>query len=177
MEYEKVIDKVRKLQALVEGGADGEIKAARRALEHLCRSYDVNLEELFSEKVQRWAFTVPYHDLFARTILFQIYAKVVNSPTIEFSHNRNMNVFYFDLTNSQYVEMQGMFDFFFPQWKKEKKQLLEDLVSAFLNKHNLFSDQAGLKEEPMTPERWQKILRTEALMSQLKDVSYHKQLK
>lgn len=176
MEYEKVIDKVRKLQALVEGGFGGEIKAAKRVLDALCSQYNINLEDLFSEKVQRWKFTIPYHDPFARTILFQIYAKVVNSRTIEFSHNKNMNVFYFDLTNRQYVEMQGMFDFFFSQWKKEKKQLLEDLVSAFLNKHNLFSDQAVTNEEPMTPERWQKILRTEALMGQLKDVTYHKQL-
>ena len=36
MNNEKVIDKIKKLQALVEGGVEGEVLAAKRALDALC---------------------------------------------------------------------------------------------------------------------------------------------
>ena len=39
MEYEKVIDKVKKLQALVDRGERGEVLAAKRALDDLCAKY------------------------------------------------------------------------------------------------------------------------------------------
>lgn len=50
MEYEKVIDKVKKLQALVERGERGEILAAKRALDDLCAQYNIDIDTLFDEK-------------------------------------------------------------------------------------------------------------------------------
>lgn len=72
-----------------------------------------------------------------------------------------------------------MYSFFINQWKKEKKRLLENLIDAFINKHDLFShakDEEEKQDEPMTPERWKKIMEISALMDTLEDVSYHKQI-
>lgn len=72
-----------------------------------------------------------------------------------------------------------MYEFFFTQWKKEKKHLLETLINAFINKHNIFSnveDDEPKEEKPMTPERWKKIMEISALMDNLEDVSYQKRI-
>lgn len=179
MEYEKVIDKVRKLQALVERGVDGEALAAKRALEKLCLEHNVDIDELFSEKKESRYFKLPFYDQFARTILFQVCANVTGQKTISYHTGQYKNEIYLDLTNSQYLEIQSMYEFFFAQWKKEKKHLLETLINAFINKHNIFSnveDDEPKEEEPMTPERWKKIMEISALMDNLEDVSYHKRI-
>lgn len=47
MEYDRVIDKIKKLKELVDRGVDGEVFAAKRAIEQLCEKYNVNIEDLF----------------------------------------------------------------------------------------------------------------------------------
>lgn len=44
MEYNRVIDKIKKLKELVDRGVDGEVFAAKRVIEQLCKKYDVNME-------------------------------------------------------------------------------------------------------------------------------------
>lgn len=45
-EYESIKSKLRKLQALAEGGCEGEARAAKRTIENLCRKYGITLERL-----------------------------------------------------------------------------------------------------------------------------------
>jgi hypothetical protein len=179
MEYEKVIDKVKKLQALAERGERGEALAAKRALEALCSQHGIDIEELFSEEKLRCYFKLPYHDPFAKSILFQIYANVTGNKQITYREGKYKNEIWFELTNAQNLEIISMYSFFINQWKKEKKRLLENLIDAFINKHDLFShakDEEEKQDEPMTPERWKKIMEMSALMDTLEDVSYHKQI-
>lgn len=51
MEYNRVIDKIKKLKELVDRGVDGEVFAAKRVIEQLCKKYDINIEDLFKEEV------------------------------------------------------------------------------------------------------------------------------
>lgn len=59
MEYEKVIDKVKKLQALVDRGERGEVLAAKRALDDLCAQYNIDIDTLFDEKEEWVSFKLP----------------------------------------------------------------------------------------------------------------------
>lgn len=179
MEYEKVIDKVKKLQALAEGGMMGEKEAAQRALNALCIQYNINLEDLFEEKKSWKHFKLPYHDSFARKIMFQCYAKVTNNRRISYREGRYNNQISFELTDLEYVELEEMYSFYFDQWQKEKKRMMDSLIDAYINKHDLFSKDAGEDEgpkKPMTSERWKKILEMQALMDQLESVSFYKRL-
>ena len=58
MEYNRVIDKIKKLKELVDRGVDGEVFAAKRAIEQLCKKYDVNIEDLFKEEVKLYTFKI-----------------------------------------------------------------------------------------------------------------------
>lgn len=48
---------------------------------------------------------------------------------------------------------------------------------SFVNKHDIFSDnkETAVKSE-MTFEKWEQLKKAMLMMSQLEDVSYHKQL-
>jgi hypothetical protein len=46
----KIIEKAKKLQALVERGEMGEALAAKRALDALCLANGLDIETLFNEK-------------------------------------------------------------------------------------------------------------------------------
>ena len=176
MKFEKVLDKAKKLHTLVERGEMGEAKAAKRDLENLCDAWGIDVAQLFDEKKHSREFRLPYNDPFARDILFQCYCKVTNQDTIDYSHNQYKNKIWFELTDAQYIDLNQVFAFYLKQWKKERRQLMKDMLVAFINKHNLFSANKKASDEPMTPEKWKKIMRMQQLMSQLEDVSYHKQL-
>lgn len=45
-----------------------------------------------------------------------------------------------------------MYEFYFKQWKKEVKSMMNDLYEAFLNKYDIFSEDAESDDTEMTPE-------------------------
>lgn len=177
MEYEKVIDKVKKLQALVDRGERGEVLAAKRALDDLCAQYNIDIDTLFDEKEERVSFKLPYNDKLARRLLFQCYCKITNRKEISYQHNKYSNIIYFSLTKTQEIDLRSMFDFYWKQLKKERAKILDTLAISFVNKHNIFSDdkETATKSE-MTFEKWEELKKAMLMMSQLEEVSYHKQL-
>lgn len=177
MEYEKVIDKVKKLQALVERGERGEVLAAKRALDDLCAQYNIDIDTLFDEKEEYVSFKLPYNDKLARKLLFQCYCKVTNKGEISYRHNQYSNIIDFSLTKSQEIDLRNMFDFYWKQLKKERAKILDTLIVSFVTKHNIFSDNKETEaKSEMTAEKWEELQKAMVMMSQLEDVSYYKQL-
>lgn len=70
----KILEKAKKLQALVERGEMGEALAAKRALDALCLTNGLDIETLFNEKREWREFTVPYQDILLRRLLFPMYS-------------------------------------------------------------------------------------------------------
>ena len=176
MEYEKIIDKIKKLQALAERGEKGEALAAKRALDELCEKNGIKLEDLFEEKKELVEFKLPYNDPQAKKILFQCYCKVTNLAEICYFKYRKTNIISFKLTKSQEIDLRGMFEFYFKQFKKERKKQLEILTKAFISKHNIYSDSAEVSHEELTPQKLQEIYAILRAKDQLEDVSYHKMI-
>lgn len=75
---------------------------------------------------------------------------------------------------TEYIETKEMYEFYFKQWKKEVKSMMNDLYEAFLNKYDIFSEDAESDDTEMTPEKWEKILRIMRMSEQLEDVSFLK---
>ena len=172
MEYEKIIDKLKKLQALAERGEKGEALAAKRVLDELCEKNGIKLEDLFEEKKE----LIPYNDPQAKKILFQCYCKVTNLTEISYYKYRKTNIVSFELTKSQEIDLRGMFEFYFEQFKKERKKQLEILTKAFISKHDIYSDSAEASHEELTPQKLQETYAILRAKDQLEDVSYHKMI-
>lgn len=75
MEYNRVIDKIKKLKELVDRGVDGEVFAAKRVIEQLCKKYDVNIEDLFKEEVKLYTFKIKYNNKFEQTTIISMLFK------------------------------------------------------------------------------------------------------
>lgn len=69
-----------------------------------------------------------------------------------------------------------MFEFYFKQFKKERKKQLEILTKAFISKHDIYSDSAEVSCEELTPQKLQEIYAILRAKDQLEDVSYHKMI-
>lgn len=178
MEYNRVIDKIKKLKELVDRGVDGEVFAAKRAIEQLCKKYDVNIEDLFKEEQKLYTFKVKYNNKFDRQLLFQCYSKVTNRKKISYYKNKlRPNIIEFELTHIEYIDLVGMFEFYRKEWNRIMKSSLEDLFDAFISKNHISYDnnQDG-ESKPLTFEEWQRLLKIQNLMSTMEVSSYHKQL-
>lgn len=46
MEYNRIVDKIKKLKELVDRGVDGEVFAAKRAIEQLCEKIEFELTHI-----------------------------------------------------------------------------------------------------------------------------------
>lgn len=84
----KILEKAKKLQALVERGEMGEALAAKRALDALCLANGLDIETLFNEKKERKYFKLPYYNEYARKLLFQCLHKVLNVGSFEYRSNK-----------------------------------------------------------------------------------------
>lgn len=177
MEYNRVIDKIKKLKELVDRGVDGEVFAAKRVIEQLCKKYDVNIEDLFKEEVKLYTFKIKYNNKFEQQLLFQCYSKVTNRKVISYYKDKlRPNIIKFELTNIEYIDLKGMFEFYRKIWSKIMKSSLNDLFEAFISKNQISHNQEDEEPKTFTPEEWEKILRIQNLMCTMEVSLYHKQL-
>lgn len=177
MEYSRIIDKIKKLKELVDRGVDGEVFAAKRAIDQLCEKYDINIEDLFKEEKKRYVFKIKYNNKFDKQLLFQCYAKVTNNKKISyFTSKSRPNIIEFDLTRIEYIDLKGMFEFYRKEWSKIMKSSLNDLFDAFISKNEISHNQEDNEHKTLTLEDWERISRIQNLMSTMEVSSYHKQL-
>lgn len=175
--YESIKAKLLKLQALVENGYKGEAIAAKRRLESLCRKYGVSIEDILREKeeITRYEFETGSSSLL-KTLFKQCYFKVLNKKEIIY-YNRSRSKIAVDLTPLQYAELSNLFEWHKVNFKKDMEKTLNTMLDAYLNKHDLFSDQdEDNPEKEIKPEDFAKIFTMLAMMDQLSNNSYHKMI-
>lgn len=177
MEYNRIVDKIKKLKELVDRGVDGEVFAAKRAIEQLCEKYDINIENLLKEEVKLYTFKIKYNNKFEQQLLFQCYSKVTNRKVISYYKDKlRPNIIEFELTNIEYIDLKGMFEFYRKIWSKIMKSSLNDLFDAFISKNEISHNQEDNEHKTLTLEDWERISRIQNLMSTMEVSSYHKQL-
>ena len=153
---ERITDKLRKLLALAERGCGGEAENAKRLLEAQLRRYGMTLEDLLNEGKKKRAF--------------------------KYRNNEEMKIIIhvdIELTDLQYAEISDMVDFYKRQFNKEKKRLMSEMFSAFINKHNLYdcdpSDEMKQRAEEQEFDR-ERLWRILTLSAGMEDIHYRKSI-
>lgn len=171
----KIIDKLKKLLALSERGIDGEAIAARRALESMLQKYGLTIDDIASYVCKERVF--PYKDADERTLFCQILISVCGRDCEAFKKatcNTKRKRLYVNLTDLQYIDVFNMYEFHKAHFRKEKKRLLRDCMSAYVNKHDIFDPNAEPTE--INDADWDRIIRIMKLADGMEDVSYRKAL-
>jgi hypothetical protein len=159
---------IRKVRELADRGVDGEQAAAQKMLERLMDKYGISFSDIEDEdKIESRSMRV--HNA-SRWIFFGIIAKVTQ-PEGGIRYGAKGNVITIRLTLSDYIIVQSMYDHLYKLYIDEKKALRK----AFQMKHKLWSDKATSTRQ-MTQKEYESYLKGLAMMGNLKDANFNKQL-
>lgn len=147
-ERKSIINKLKKIAALADRGVGGERVNAKIQLEKLLEKYSLDMSDIQGQADQptEWWF-FPYATRVEKDLLIQCYATLNladDEGFLRYRRSRNPRGLKFELTTMQKAELADMYKYYRKLYTKEMKLLF----SAFLNKHNLFSESSGDREPP-----------------------------
>lgn len=171
---EKIKDKLIKIKSLSEGGYKGEAIAAKNALEKLLAKHGLTMESLTAENKK--LYWIKAENEYSERILIQCYYHVLDVRKC--AYKKLKHELGFELTAFEYAELINAYIWHCNQFKKELEEMEKNLLTAYVNKHRIFSstredDENIGSDKEMDLEQLHKIL---TLMENLENVSYHKQL-
>ena len=153
MKREKIIDKLKKIQALAEKGSDGEKTEAARQLQELCLKYGISLEEIHSEK--REEYFLRYKGQWQGRLMAQIAAsmdlKVYNA--INPQTGRHINKKCIVATPLEIAEVKEAIRHYNAQYEDE----LESLFVAFVHRHSLLAKPGNPNGRSISEEELAKL--------------------
>lgn len=177
-----VLLKISKLQTLANRGVDGEAQNAQRVLEALCEKYGLALEDLCQEEKQVYIFPLrsSISNLFANCFSYMFDANIRYKEDFQTYQHKSKIWAELNLTPSEYIEFSQFWEWHKHNFLKERAVMRETFKRAYIEKHQLFAkdfadevlEELNNRDKP-TPEELAAI---EALMSTLKDKTYHKQI-
>jgi hypothetical protein len=149
MNFEKIRDRLIKLKNLAERGCQGEAIAARNALERLLKKYNLTVDDLDSEE-KTWRWIKTGRQGYSRKLLFQCYYSVFDATEVMRKQYRDEIAF--ELTAYEYAELANAYEWHVANFEKELKRMKEDLLSAYIYRHDLCS-QTGVDDSKNTDSR------------------------
>jgi hypothetical protein len=140
----------RRKQALIEMANRGTPKEQKIA-EELIDKYGISVED---ETIKQVEFS--YRNKYEKQLLLQIWSMVINSAKEGYYTNKSKkNVFIFELTKSQEIELS----LFYSIYKREMKEEIEITIHAFIQSNSIFPlSSFENPEDPTDMEKARKIL-------------------
>lgn len=176
--YESIKSRLLKLHALAEKGEHGEAQAAKIAIKRICQQYGVSIDDILAAevKVRRYTFEIG-RDKIYKTLFLHCHSKVMNIKTMSY-YQRTPSKIALDITPLQYAELSNLFAWHKQNFKKNLDSTIDTFVDAYLNKHDLFSEQSGgtNHDRELTPEDIKRIRAMFAMQEQLSDDMYLKMI-
>jgi hypothetical protein len=171
---DKIIDKLKKINALAERGFAGEAKAAKRQLEKLMEKYGLTIDDIMDEKKTERVFKVP-------RAMDQLFVQVLTSVISDrfrdvWNYRGETTLKRIDLTDMEFVDIEQSWSFHSKQLKKEIAKSKKLLESAYYQKHDLFNcnpKESNSKGSKLSLKELEALFR---MMDNLESVTLHKQL-
>lgn len=138
-DFETILEKAKKIQALAECGYLGEAETAKRKLEEYINKYGLSWDDLSNERVQDYNFQV-VGNLEMRIfnqIVYRIFGK--NKP-LQGYYKGLKHKKWISLTARQYVEVSELFEFHKKNIKTEFEKMRTRFLSAYATDHELFPE-------------------------------------
>ena len=189
---DSIIEKARKVLALVEQGVEGEAQAAKFALEAL-KKHGLTIEDLKNEKRERREFSIKSRNeilIFNHCIINMFgHSSAVWGRT--YTYKRDYRHVYAEMTDIEYLDFKPFFEFHIKQFRKELKKMIaatDEMVkaqfiemiaatkTAYINRQNLFDPNSSEKEDDRKTSNidMQELYRIIQIMDSMESASYHK---
>jgi hypothetical protein len=170
---EKLLDRLRKIQALARHGVGGEKENAERMLARLLDLHNLTIEDLDGEsKPIEWRFKAdPGFDI---RLVNQIIYKVTNKSGVPiYKLTSKKGLYSCNLTAAQAIECEAILAILRPALEDH----FQIAFSAFVQSNQIFGDSPGDPEDKQkTPEERARDFAIMQMMLGTKKVNLHKQI-
>lgn len=174
---DKIIDRLKKLLSLAERGYQGEADNARRILEAELLKHGLTIEDICSDNRKQRTFK--YNSKPERTLLIQVFVNYLGGKHKAFKEstfNKNSKKVWIELTDLEYIDIQDMYEFHKSHFRKERNRLLNDMLSAYVQKHKIFDSDPEESDRDDKDIDWEELKRIFTLSASMEDVSYRKSI-
>ena len=140
MVQDSIMEKLRKIKALMDGGEAGEVEAARLALERLMEANGLTWDDIMDEK--RTSRTVKYANQDEFKILVNLLAHLFGSKSDIFmkaTFNKRAKEIYLDLTDVEAADVDGLWSYYRRELKSGLKKAKGEFLDAFIYKFDLYN--------------------------------------
>lgn len=135
--------KLLKIVALAKAGVDGEKTAAIALVRRICAREGLSFEEVMSDRDENREFDVvlKWRNKTEKQIVINIIYKFALTP-----EHRDFRMWNYDksvrytTTPAKHLETVNAAAVYLKAYRKERKKIEEDLMSAFLDKHHIYPD-------------------------------------
>ncbi len=149
---ERLIDKLRKLEELVQRGIGGERDKARVLRDAICAKYGITPEQFIDQTTDAYIFHV--ESKIELRLLMNIAAWACQTTKIK--NVKARNEVHLHLTQPQYIDIVECFQFY----RGKLAEGLDDYCVGFIHQHKLFAPPSGEAEEQsaaIAEARWKRI--------------------
>ena len=166
-ERERLLEKIRKVQALANRGADGEKQSAAALLDRLMTQYGIDEAEIAEERLEKcfFRYKTPYERKLLVQVIYTVTGKIPFKCVGSYSGRARKQVG-IDCTAAERLEIEFSYEFY----KAALEEEMERFYSAFLMKNDIFPPASKKAEEiPAAEISRSEALKLQALMAGMGD--------
>lgn len=164
-ERERLLQKIKRVQALALRGVSGEKESAAAMLDKLMKQYGISESDIAEEhrEIAWFRFKTPLEE----KLLFQVIYSVVGNRGVYERKNRNTKKKYkmqgVECTPAERLEIELSYEFF----KAAMETEIERFFRAFVNKNHIFPSPDKVKQQDSTadPPPAAELFKTQMMMA------------
>jgi len=169
-------EKLLKLYELSKRGIGGEKTNAETFLQKLLDKHGLTIDDIDAnvKKERFYKYTTKAN----KSIILQVIFSILGEKGSLYS-NKSYKEVITDATDYENIQIIEKIDFHLENFEADRKQILNDFKSAYIQKHRLFPMDNGDTDEeckPLTPEERAAIMRAAHLQTVLNNNTYTKKL-
>lgn len=149
-ERERILQKIKRVQALAERGVAGERESAAATLDRLMKQYGISEADIAEERREMawFRFKTPLEEKLLSQVIYAVTGRSAYGCVGTYT-NRPRKQVGIECTAAERLEIELSFGFFNAAMQEELKRFFR----AFVNKNNIFptEDKAEVREAPPLP--------------------------
>lgn len=149
-ERERILQKIKRVQALAERGVAGERESAAATLDRLMKQYGISEADIAEERreIAWFRFKTPLERKLLGQVIYSVTGRAASGCVGTYT-KRPRKELGIECTAAERLEIELSFEFFNAAMQEE----MERFFRAFVNKNDIFptEDKAGVGEGPPLP--------------------------
>lgn len=176
MVQDSIMEKLRKIKALMDRGEAGEAENARIALERLLAANGLTWDDVTDE--HRTTREFKYSNEREMALMMQLIVRLFGSTSEIYkkgTFHRKAKLVFLDMTDVEYIDMKNQWEYYRKAWKSYLERSMKELLSAFVMKFNLYDSTPEEDENRERPD-FETLMRIRMMSEGIESAPYAKMI-